>query len=45
MTAGGAILEENMRSDLTCIHVGCVLDISNRATEYVVGYFSVELAW
>lgn len=46
ITAGGAILEENMRrSDLTCIHVGCVLDIPSGATEYVVQYLSLELGW
>lgn len=43
MTSGGVILEENMRSDLIYLHVGCILDIPNRATtEYVVGYFSLE---
>ena len=42
MTSGGVILEENMRSDLTYLHVGYILDIPNRATEYVVGYFSLE---
>lgn len=30
------------RLDLTYLHVGCILDIPNRATEYIVEYFSLE---
>lgn len=43
MTSGRVILEENMRRlDLTYLHVGCILDIPNRATEYIVEYFNAD---
>lgn len=43
MTSGRVILEENMRRlDLTYLYMGCILDIPNRATEYIVEYFSLE---